>query len=185
VRLFVAINLPEHEKRNLAEAVRTLHSHDLPVRWVDADALHITLKFLGEVSDAAVPGAREALRRAAAGRPSFDVALHGLGAFPSLARPNILWIGSTLPAELADLQAAVEREFERLGFVREARAYRAHITIGRVKRDGVMRDRPLMDRIVSGFRYKGEMRVSSVELMRSHLGRGGARYEVIEKVELN
>jgi 2'-5' RNA ligase len=185
VRLFVAINLPENEKRRLADAVGELRVHELPVRWVDADSLHITLKFLGEVGDAAHAQTVAAMRSAVANHTAFQLTIASFGAFPSMSRPNIFWVGVTNPPELQAVQAGIDAEFEKIGFAREARSFTPHITIGRVKKGSAIKDRVLMDRLAGEFRYKEAFGVRSVDLMRSHLGPRGSRYEVIEKVELN
>ena len=185
MRLFVAINLPEVDKRRLCEAVGTLATHDLPVRWVEPDSLHITLKFLGEVAEANVPAVRAALQQAVAGLRHFDVVLEGLDAFPSLSRPNIFWVGASNPAALAQLQQSVESQLEQVGFPREDRPFRPHITIGRVKSRASIRDRALMDRMVSQFRYNTQFQVRSADLMRSHVSSRGARYEVVARMDLN
>lgn len=185
VRLFVAINLPEDEKRRLADAIGTLASYELPVRWVAADSLHITLKFLGDVAESHIASVQAALQRAIRSHRRFDVALEGLGAFPSLSRPNIFWIACRDADAVAEIQKDVEKQLEHIGFRPEARPYRAHVTIGRVKSGGSIRDRSLMDRMVAGFRYKAEFPVASADLMRSHLSPRGARYEVVARMELN
>jgi 2'-5' RNA ligase len=185
VRLFVAINLPEDDKRRLGDALGMLATHDIPVRWAEPESLHITLKFLGEVAEPDVPAVSAALQQAVTGHQAFDVVLEGLGAFPSLSRPNILWVGASNPRALGQLQESIESQLERVGFEREGRPYRAHITVGRVKKGAAIRDRALMDRMVSQFRYNTQFRVTSADLMRSHLSSRGARYEVVAKMELN
>ena len=184
MRLFIAINLPEQETRRLGQAVDALARHDIAVRWVDAGSLHITLKFLGEVPEARLPGVQSALADAVAETAPFDVVLGGLGAFPSLSRPNIFWIGISGGAQLLELQRRIDDEMAELGFEREPRAYKPHITLGRARKDGRVPDRKLMDRMVGEFDYKGEFRAESVDLMRSRLSPRGARYEVVERLEL-
>jgi RNA 2',3'-cyclic 3'-phosphodiesterase len=184
VRLFIAINLPDNEIRRLSDALAGLASYDLAVRWVDADSLHITLKFLGEVAEARLPALRAALAEALEGAARFDVALGNLGAFPSLARPNIFWLGVAPTPELLVLQQRTDDAMGALGFEREQRAFRPHITIGRARKDGRATDRKLMDRMVAGFDYKGVFRAESVDIMRSKLSPRGARYEVLERMEL-
>ena len=167
------------------EALAGLNSHALPVRWVDRDSLHLTVKFLGEVPDQNLPAVRNALQRGVSGRRVFDVALHGLGAFPSLGRPSILWVGISGPPALGILQQSIEAEFQEIGFEPETRPFNAHVTVARVRKSAQIRDRALMDRIVADFRYKTEFAVTSADLMRSHLGPRGARYEVVARMELN
>ncbi len=180
----MAINLPDAEKTRLIRSLQALPVADLPARWVEPDALHITLKFLGEVLDARLPEVIGALAAAAADAEAFDVAISGFGAFPSLARPNVLWVGVQAGAEMAELHRRLDRAFVPLGFAAEERAFRPHITVARVRKDGRIRDRAAMDRIKAAFDYKTEFRARSVELMRSRLGGRSARYEVMQRMEL-
>jgi 2'-5' RNA ligase len=143
------------------------------------------MKFLGEVAEPAVPQVEEALRFAADGCASFDVAISGFGAFPSSSRPNILWVGVTAPASLLHLQQRVESAVTPLGFEREARSYTPHITVARAQKDARMQDPALMDRIGAEFDYKAVVPVHSVDLMRSFTGQRGARYEILRKVDLH
>jgi 2'-5' RNA ligase len=184
VRLFLAVNLPEAEIPRLTHALQSLPVGDLPVRWVASNSLHITMKFLGEVPTARLSAVAEALQQGCAGAAAVDVAISGLSAFPSLARPNIFWVGVQAGPQLAELHGRIQRSFVPLGFEAETRAFKPHITVARVRKDGRIRDRQAMDRIKAAFDYKMEFRAKSVDLMRSHLGRGGARYEVLEQVGL-
>jgi 2'-5' RNA ligase len=183
VRLFVAINLPASEQSRLSSELQRVAT-ELPARWVAADALHITLKFLGNVADPAVDQIRRALHEAAASSSAFDVALGGFGAFPTLARPSIFWVGAS-SADLLGLQARVEDAYQHIGFAKEARAYRPHITVGRLPSHVQLRNRGLMDRIAGDFDYKAVFRAKTADLMRSQLSPRGARYEVLERVVLH
>jgi 2'-5' RNA ligase len=183
VRLFVAINLPASEQNRLSSELQRVAAA-LPARWVAAEALHITLKFLGHVSDPAVDQIRKTLHDAVAGNAAFDVALGGFGAFPTLSRPNIFWVAASSP-DLLELQARIEDAYHRAGFAKEARAYRPHITVGRLPRNVQLRNRALMDRIAGDFDYKTVFRAKTADLMRSQLSPHGARYEVLERVVLH
>jgi 2'-5' RNA ligase len=185
VRLFIAINLPDDKRLGLAQALDALAGHDLPVRWLSPESLHITLKFLGEVAQSRVPSIESALTHALAGYPSFDVEVGGFGAFPSLTRPSIFWVGVSATDELVRVQTRVDDAMTKDGFEPDARAYRPHITVGRARKDGRVRDRATMDRIVTEFDYKTVFRAGSVDLMRSRLGSRGARYEVLHKMEMH
>lgn len=176
MRLFVAVNFPEAERARLGSVLEDLAQTRLPIRWVTPDSLHITLKFLGEVADAQVEGIVPALGRVARSVPSFDVALGGFGAFPTLQRPRILWLGVQAPDQLRDLQERVEDEFTPLGFPREERPFHAHVTLGRLKNAAEV-DSAQLDRILSTVGYRSAVEVGSIDLMRSHTGAGGARYE--------
>ena len=94
MRLFVAVNLPKKERERIHRASRALRDPRLPVRWVAPDNYHLTLKFLGEVRAERVPRVIEILARVALGCPPFSADLAGFGAFPSIRRPRVLWLGT-------------------------------------------------------------------------------------------
>jgi 2'-5' RNA ligase len=185
VRLFIAINLPDAEKTRLTRALQAIATSEPAIRWTDAAALHITVKFLGEIAEPRVHAMAASLEEAAAGAAAFDVALSGFGAFPSLSRPNILWVGVQAAPGLAELHGRIERAFEPLGFAADNRVFRPHITVARMRKDGRIRDRQAMDRMKASFDYKTEFRAASVDLMQSRLGRGAARYEILQEMELH
>lgn len=184
MRLFVAINLPEAERVRLYDATASLRDSRLPVRWVSLDALHLTLEFLGEVAASGVSMIPSALEQAASAHPQFDLAIGGLGAFPSERNPRVVWIGIRPVPELLSLQRGVEAALAPLGFEPEARAFSPHLTIGRARRDARSRDFESFGRDVETVRYGATVTVRSVDLMRSHLGAGGPRYERIAAVPL-
>jgi RNA 2',3'-cyclic 3'-phosphodiesterase len=181
VRLFVAVNLPEAEKYQLDKVLDNLRQTTLPVRWVEPDSLHITLKFLGAVSETQRPALTHALSRAVKGIAPFDVGLTGFGTFPARGKPNIFWIGASARPVFAEVQERVDEETASIGFAREARLFQPHLTIGRLRIDAVAPAAGLVDRILASLVYKSEVRVDSVDLMRSHLDSRGARYERIER----
>ena len=185
MRLFIAINLPDAEKTRLTQALQAVAAIDLPARWVESDSLHITLKFLGEVPQGQLPAVAAALAEAAAGAVAFDVALSGFGAFPSLSRPSILWVGVQAGPDMAELHRRFEGAYAPLGFPPDERAFRPHITVARVRKDGRLRDRQAMDRMQADFDYKTEFRATSVDLMHSRLGASRPRYEVLERMEMH
>ena len=139
MRAFVALNLPDATRGALWAATEPLRNLDLPVKWARADAIHLTLKFLGEIDDARVVELTAALQRAATDARVLPLALEGFGAFPDPAHARVIWAGMTAEPALELLQHAVEREFAPLGFPTEARAFRPHVTLGRAKRDGTNR----------------------------------------------
>jgi 2'-5' RNA ligase len=105
------------------------------VRWVRDEGLHATVKFLGPVAETQLPALRTALGGAVHGTPQLAAGVRGLGVFPTLKRPRVVWVGLDC-APLAALARAVDDALEPLGFARESRPFRAHITLGRVKDSG-------------------------------------------------
>ncbi|HSR41582.1 MAG TPA: RNA 2',3'-cyclic phosphodiesterase, partial [Longimicrobiales bacterium] len=93
MRLFVAINLPAAERRRIHRAAGALRDHGLPIRWVEPDNFHVTLKFLGQIRREAVGEVEQAVAKAARGNAPFEATIGGFGAFPTIRRPRVLWMG--------------------------------------------------------------------------------------------
>jgi len=136
-RMFLALSFSVAVTRKIAEEVER---HKAPmadagfrVAWVPAANLHLTLKFLGSIGEELVEGVTGACRRVAARHQPIEARAVGLGAFPSLQKPNVLWVGVEAPQALAALQRDVEGAMVELGFEKEERAYHPHVTVGRVK----------------------------------------------------
>lgn len=126
-RLFVAIDLPEQVKETLAH----LRS-DLPgARWVPAEQLHLTLRFIGDVDELTLQSIKGALKTVRA--TAFDLGLSGIGHFPSAKNPRVLWVGMTVSQPLLILQRQVEQAVNEAGLPPEERKFSPHITIARLK----------------------------------------------------
>lgn len=184
MRAFIAINLDPAVRERLYESARPLRDMSLPVRWVPAENLHLTLKFLGEVEENRRPGIESAVGEALSGYAAFDLALEGFGAFPSLRRPRVLWVGIHPAPTLEAVQAAVESAMSELGFPRETRDFHPHLTLGRVRRDTSPSRFMDLPGAVGQLSYAGTTTVRSVDLMRSRLSPAGAEYEVLYSAPL-
>ena len=166
--------LPDDVRQQLAGAVDRLRSHVTDVAWIAPSNLHVTLKFLGQVEPERAAPLGDALRAAVAAEPAFDVAVRGLGAFPSPMRPRVLWAGLDDPKRaLATLAERVDVCCAELGFARESRAFAAHVTLGRVREP---RRQPALATALARGNDFGAVRVDRVSLMRSELSPRGARY---------
>jgi len=133
MRLFVAIPLASSIRQMLGAVLARLEPLGWPVRWLQAEDLHLTLKFLGEVESGALAEVSAAMVEASRGTPALDLAISGLGTFPSNNRPRIIWAGVQAEPALELLADHLERRFEPLGFPVEGRAFHPHITLGRVR----------------------------------------------------
>lgn len=144
MRLFIAIPLPAHVTAALgaiSAGVRRSAAH--PVTWVAPERIHLTLQFLGEVEaqkslplSAQLSAAYNAWQTALPAQGPLSLALATVGAFPSLQRPQTIWVGvKGATGALGQLQAQVTAATEQLGFQREARPFRPHLTLGRVRRE--------------------------------------------------
>lgn len=135
-RLFIAVPLPEPVREVVEGAHDELRRHDWPVKWVDPALAHITLKFLGDTKPGSVAAIERALERVATGSVAASAASGSLGAFPGLHRPRVIWLGldgDTTP--MIEMARDVDDALEPLGFDREQRPFRPHITLGRVRRN--------------------------------------------------
>jgi RNA 2',3'-cyclic 3'-phosphodiesterase len=189
-RSFVALVLDAPTRAAVDAEIERLRPLSRAVAWVPAPNLHLTLKFLGEQSDAALALAAEALDAAGAATAPFAVTLFGLGAFPGMERPRIFWVGVAEGGlEIRALQSRLEDGLERRGFARESRPWHPHLTIGRVfdprrwGRDTSPALRAAIARAATtGF---GAVPLTRVVLMRSDLSASGARYRELHSAPLS
>jgi 2'-5' RNA ligase len=185
VRLFVAVNLPAGERRAAYEAAAPLRAARLPVKWVGEDSIHVTLRFLGEVEAAQVTPIGEALAAAVRAARPFGVGLGGVGAFPSLARPRVVWIGVERHPALELLANDVEKALMELDFEPELRPFHPHLTLGRAERSARPAAFAAFEPLAATIVWQGSTMVESVDLMQSVLGQRGATYTVLSRASLS
>jgi RNA 2',3'-cyclic 3'-phosphodiesterase len=184
MRAFVAINVPKKQRDRIHRTFRELREQDYPVRWVDPERFHLTLKFLGQVRKEDIPPLERVLERVAGTTGPFTMGFSGFGAFPTLRRPRVLWVGVDPSPALRCLKQDLEWTCSELGFERETRAFHPHITLGRTKGDagpGAFRG---LDLLAAGIQVKGEVKVWKVDLMESFLSSSGPRYEIVSSFPL-
>ncbi len=180
IRAFIAIDMPADIHKKLDDVSTYLQkiSHVNAVRWVPARNIHLTLKFLGEVSPTNLELLTKILASEAAKHHTFELSVGSLGAFPALRRPRVIWIGIEAPPDLTALQHSIETETIRLGYAAEDRAFTPHLTLARISHNASHEDvTQIGDHLVD---YKvgllGRVNVSRVMLFKSDLQPGGAIY---------
>jgi 2'-5' RNA ligase len=186
MRTFIALPLPEEVKWRLTECQRALRpAAGEAVRWTRPEQLHLTLRFIGEIAEADVDPLSAALHEVACRSTPFSLRAHGLSAFPDARHPRVIWAG--VGGDLADARSLQERilEVTRPWGVVEDRPFHAHLTLGRVVA-GQSRAaaRALEEAGRAGAEDFGSWKADAVELLRSDLAPGGARYSVLERVPL-
>ncbi|MDD4268317.1 MAG: RNA 2',3'-cyclic phosphodiesterase [Pirellulales bacterium] len=135
VRTFIAVEIDPQVRRAAADLVGRLSACRAGVKWVVADHLHLTLKFLGDVDIRDIAEVGRAVQAAASTAAAFDCTVAGTGAFPTLQRPRTVWLGVTEGADrLIALQDQIDRALKKIGYPAESRSFKPHLTIGRVKR---------------------------------------------------
>ena len=176
IRAFVAVPLPEEVRARLGEEVARLRPRAPGVAWVSPSNLHLTLKFLGAVESAQIQSVQAALAGVVSAHAPFQLAFHGLGAFPTVARPRVVWAGVGDGVEAAQrLAGAVERALGALGFEPDGRAFSAHVTLGRVRVPRL--NSGLAEALEAGRAQAfGAMLVDRLALVQSELSPQGARY---------
>ncbi len=184
MRLFVAVNLPEDTRRSARAATRTLRESRLPVKWVDEDALHVTLKFLGQVEKGRADAIGQALTEAVRTAKPFHVGLGGLGAFPDSERPRVFWLGVERHPALELLANDVERALAPLGYESELKPFQPHVTLGRAKRTAKSAGLTGWAKVAAGVEYADVVPVESVDLMESVTGRSGPTYRLVHQAPL-
>ncbi len=137
LRTFIAVDLGKAIKQKCLALQDTLARTGTPVKWVGEENIHLTLLFLGEVTDRDVPALCRAVAQVCANRDSFAITVEKLGCFPNPRRPRVVWVGVGAGAEtLIALHDALEPPLLELGcYRREERRYTPHVTLGRVESD--------------------------------------------------
>lgn len=189
LRLFVAVELPLDVKRALESTIaslRTALTSDA-MRWVHAEGIHVTLKFLGAVAAERVGAIEVALRDATAGTAPFDLKPGGIGSFGGSGGLRVVWVGIAGEVEqLASLAERVEAALEPLGFAREQRPFAAHLTLARVREDASREERSRLYALLAQLAPTElpSFRVDLISLMQSTLSRGGATYNALSTYAL-
>lgn len=187
LRLFAAVELTDEARRAAAAHAARLRAKLPPgvkVGWEREEKLHLTLKFFGGVGPELVGPLADALSRSAAGIRPFDLILEGPGVFPTPARPSVLWLGLSDPSgELASLHTRLEDECASLGFPRERRPFRPHVTLARV-RFASRETRSLACQHTELAFKPAAFKVSEIILVSSQLGPGGSIHTPLSRHSL-
>lgn len=189
MRAFIAVNLSPEIQQRLDEVIAAFKRRleHTPVRWVQAKNIHLTLKFLGDVSVTNLDLLKKQLQAEVAGCHSFEISVGGAGSFPSVHRPRVIWVGVKAPPDLTTVQTGVEAAMARLGYPPEERPFSPHLTIGRVARNCTPQDFHLISSALEKEKvgFLGALCVQAVNLYRSDLQPGGAVYTSIFTARLS
>jgi len=188
IRSFIAVELPVELKLALARLQDKLKSGSrAPVKWVDPDSVHLTLKFLGNIDSGIVSKITSVLEEAVRGTHPFSVEVSGLGVFPNIRRVQVVWVGLTGEVEkFGQLQQRIETGLIPLGFAAESRSFTPHLTVGRVRDYVTPDERQNLGQLVTStvFEAKYKVNVDAVHLIKSQLTREGPIYSKISTVAL-
>jgi 2'-5' RNA ligase len=183
LRTFIAVSLPSSVLAGIEKLVRSFRSHEDGVNWVETKNLHITLKFLGDVSLNDLPQLISTITQSVQQIDSFDLAIHGIGVFPNWESPKTIWIGCREGSErLKQLAESINEGLIPLGFPIESRRFSPHLTIGRIKKAQRASLMPMLaDQKDCSF---GSCCVDEVQIISSELTRKGPIYDELAAIPL-
>ncbi len=180
LRAFIALELPTFLQDAIQTATASLRKtldSDL-IHWTSPHNVHLTLKFLGDVSPANIDILKQMLTMESAQHSAFDVYVEGIGSFPTSKRPRVLWVGLNAPAALPSLAHGIETASAKLGYPTEERGFSPHLTIGRVRQNASAADlqkiRAALDETKIG--NLGLARIDAIKLYKSDLQPSGSVY---------
>lgn len=184
-RLFIALDISSELKSDLARLIAGFKDSGAGVRWVRPENLHLTLKFLGSVEEARLGGIRGALKAVAAQSAPFGFRCGGLGAFPDIRKPQVLWAGILGDqGNLVRLAQRTDEALAALGFPKAKDPFSPHLTFGRIGSPKGLRG--LMEVYgLAAFTPSGTVSADKVVLYKSVTGSGGPVYEALDTFPLN
>lgn len=174
MRLFVALEIPSEVRENLVTLLRELRAVDPRPRWVRAENLHVTLKFIGHMAPERLEAIRGALETVRSSAP-VTLDFHGLGFFPNEKRPRVFWAAMGASPNLARIVADIETNLEKIGIPREQREFSPHLTLARFD------DTQLSKELVAAIQKQSALEFGAFEtwefyLYESKLKHSGAEY---------
>jgi RNA 2',3'-cyclic 3'-phosphodiesterase len=180
-RAFIAVTIPDGIKNQLGGVQSKLKRADADVKWTRPHGIHITLRFMGWLNQDDLEKTRQAVAEAVKGFSEFEVEVKGVGTFPERGRPRVVWVGlSRGEKELAQVAARLEQELVKRGMGEADRAFRGHLTLGRIKTG------KNLDKLVEYLNGEtdmswGDFPAKSICLIKSDLQRDGAIYTVLQE----
>jgi len=178
MRLFVAPEIPSTVRENLAALLNSLRAVSPQTRWVRAENLHVTLKFIGEVADTKLAAIRGALAAVRSEQP-VTLDFRGFGFFPNEKHPRVFWVGIEASANLKSLAADIDRATEKLGVPLEKQPFSPHLTLARFEPPRLPEKlrAAIQESVARDF---GSLRTGQFHLIESKLKPAGAEYTTVE-----
>ena len=180
IRAFIAFNFSEEIYSSLDKVTIDIKKRlsSLPIRWVPVHNIHLTIKFLGNITPFDVEKLKKALSDVSHTTTYIKISLLGSGTFPSYRRPRVIWIGLKYPPKLEEFQRLLEDRTAYDGFPREKRKFSPHITIGRVAKKADKKEITEIGRILENINIGqiGTDCLNQVHIFSSDLNRGGPVY---------
>ena len=184
IRSFIAIELPEAVGSLLGKVQQNLRALHLKAGWVHPQNIHLTLKFLGNITTADIDKVGMAMKAAAEDFKPFTLTVGGIGFFPGIKRPRVIWVGVGGQTQaLFALQRSLEDRLAAAGFPKERRSFKGHLTLGRFRKGP---DSAAISRVIQEYTDIGkeEFNTRQIVLFKSELKPSGAVYSQLLKTDL-
>ena len=176
IRTFIAVEMPENIISGIRDLQRNLKAFGVDIRWIRPENIHLTLKFLGDVQADDMDSISGVISGTAEGGSPISLQAKGIGVFPGVKRPRVLWVGLTGQLELlSKLQKTLDVNLKGIGFPPEKRPFKGHLTIGRIKTK--MNSKIFVDALMAFRSFETETFVADrIVLFKSELKPNGAVY---------
>lgn len=181
IRAFIAVEIDPQTKQKISDLISSLKKSEADVKWINEEQMHLTLKFLGNIEQNKVQEISNALKSIADNFKPFSISLSNIGGFPNLNHPRVIWLGIDKGADtVKTLAEKIESGLEKLGFRKESREFKAHLTLGRIRSSKNM---PNLTKLLKETTFSSENDVNITELIlfQSALTSKGATYTVLSK----
>ncbi len=141
MRLFIAFPLEQSVTSRLAEIVADFRKLGGPIKWVEPENMHLTVRFLGETTESKVEALKQIIDAAASHASTIKSVVTEIGGFPNLHRPRVIWTGlDSNASKLVPIAAEIEKAVQQIGFAPEIKPFKPHLTLGRVRDDARIGD---------------------------------------------
>lgn len=189
MRTFIAVDLTDDVIQKITGITKYLKSQtsSSAIKWVSAENLHLTLKFLGEIPESKLEQIKKLARKAVSGIKPFNIAVEGLGMFPNQKKPRVIWLGILSEKPLINLALQLDNALAGAGIPKEKRPFSPHLTIGRIRRSASPDEIIKVGSSLSQFKidHLGEVPVDLIRLYQSVLKPQGPIYSPLFDIPLN
>jgi len=184
IRSFLAIEIPKPILKKIEEIQGDFRSTHADVRWVSPEKIHLTLKFFGNIEESRIDPIFKSIEEPIRNTPPFSLKVHGVGAFPNMKNPRVIWMGLVEGEEvLISLQKQIEAQLEKIGFQPEDRPFHPHLTLGRMKSSRGKEE--LVGRMEKHREEEfGDFQVERMILFKSDLTPSGPIYTLLKELKL-
>ena len=185
IRTFLAVEIDSPNKQKLSELIALLKKTNTDVKWINENQMHLTLKFLGNTEKTKTQEIPRVLEPITKDFREFTISLSKIGAFPNINKPRVIWIGiDEGKVTLKLLADKIESELEKIGFAKEKREFKSHLTLGRVRS---IKNMPRLTDLIqkTDFQSQDKIKISALILFHSTLTPKGAIYAPLTKIKLS